>query len=88
MAKKEQQRDADGRLTHYRDSGGILQPVHYPKGRTVLVVDAVTLIRQRANRYAVVYGLQVRSELGLDGATNELGSCLMHQLECEGVLSV
>jgi hypothetical protein len=46
----------------------------------------VKLIQNGVDRFTVVYGLQVRSELDYAAAASELGGCLMHMLACDGKL--
>lgn len=60
--------------------------IQWPKGRPISECGRVYLIRQRANVFAVVYGLQVTKGLSRDLAAVEFGQCVMHQAECEGLL--
>jgi hypothetical protein len=69
-------------MTHFRNYEGTLVKIIYPKGKTLFVHEAVVLIRQGADRFAVVYGLQIDTNLSYVDASYQLGSCLMHQAAC------
>lgn len=69
--------------TNYK---GEQETIQWPKGRPIAANGGVYLIRQRANTFAVVYGLQVSKELSRDRAALEFGQCVFHQAECEGLL--
>lgn len=47
---------------------------------------AVTLHQVGFDRFAVVYGQQIKTDLTYTEATKELGACLMHSLACDGRL--
>jgi len=42
----------------------------------------VTLFQQGKNRFAVVYGLQIKQDLNYSDAAHEYGCCIMHALAC------
>ncbi len=46
----------------------------------------LTLIQQGRDRFAVIYGLQVKREMKWRDAAIEYGTCLLHALECAGKL--
>lgn len=46
----------------------------------------VRLVQQGRNRFAVIYGLQLRADLTYSQAATEYGSSVMHALACRGLL--
>ncbi len=70
------------RMIYFRDYQGTWTKIIYPKGKTLFVHEAVVLIRQGADRFAVVYGLQTDTNLSYVDASYKLGQCLMHQAAC------
>ena len=45
-------------------------------------------LEQRRGRFAVVYGLQTKDGLDYTEAAHELGECIMHYLNCEGLVNL
>jgi len=72
------------RPTHHRNYKGELVKIAYPTGKTMLVHDAVVLIRRSSDMFAVVYGLQTTDGLSEYEAMTKLGACMMHQAVCDG----
>jgi hypothetical protein len=63
------------------------------KGTEIDRCHGVRLIRQsparfnyRGGSWAVVYGLQVKESLNRREAAAEFGACIMHSMECKGLL--
>ena len=41
----------------------------------------------KKGRFTVIYGLQVKKELGYAAACLELGSCILHMQACDGIVN-
>lgn len=46
----------------------------------------IELWRNGRDDFAVVYGLQIKEGLTYWSATKEIGSCIFHSLNCEGLV--
>lgn len=70
------------------DWQGKHQPV--PKVKGSICDDredlSVTLVQQSLNRFAVIYGLQVKKNMPYAEAAAEYGQCIFHALACAGTL--
>ena len=73
---------------HVRDWKGDLQPAPQVKGKLCKEhADLqVRLVQQGIDRFAVIYGLQVKERMNYGDAASEYGACLMHALACDGKL--
>jgi len=72
--------------THYLNYQGILEKIKWPEGKVVFESGAVFLVRTHKEVFHVVYGLEVNGPFDYSEAAESLGLCLMHQMNCEGVL--
>ena len=46
----------------------------------------IAMVQTGRNKFTVIYGLQVKSELNYAQAASELGECIMHHLACESII--
>lgn len=70
----------------FPDWTGKPQPVPQIKGDVCDDRDdlSICLLQQSRHRFAVVYGLQVKTGLRYAQAAAEYGECVMHSLACRG----
>lgn len=61
---------------------GIQEEIPWPKGHIVLRCGDVYLIRQKKEKFAIVYGLQVSEGLDYSQAARQLGESCLHQAGC------
>lgn len=72
--------------SHHLNSQGTLEKIKWPKGEVVFNNGAVFLLKAGKDTFSVVYGLEVNGPFDYVEAAESLGLCLMHQMDCEGIL--
>jgi len=80
-----EEKSADNELLPktFTDFSGKQVEVNWPKGQLLCKVGDVRLFLISEGRYAIVYGLEVKSNLKYHEAAQELGYCVMHNMACD-----